>query len=201
VESLAYMLLAQRYVVPVHAACVAREGRGLLLAGNGMAGKSTLAYACARVRWDYLSDDAVLLLPGSSTVIGPQRQFRFRPDAATLFPELAAFSPRLRPNGKPAIEIRVAELSQIRAAESATVQAIVLLDRGSGNPELEPVETEEVFARMLADMPSYGPKVNAMHEDSLRRLTARPSYRLHYASLDDALALLDRLYNETTSAG
>ena len=43
VESLAYTLLAQRYVVPVHAACIARDGAGLLLCGSSAAGKSTLA--------------------------------------------------------------------------------------------------------------------------------------------------------------
>jgi hypothetical protein len=32
-ETMVYMLLAQRYIVPVHAACVARRGSGVLLSG------------------------------------------------------------------------------------------------------------------------------------------------------------------------
>src|SRR5215472_8297142 len=38
VESMAYMLLAQRYVVPMHATCVARDVLGLLLSGPSGAG-------------------------------------------------------------------------------------------------------------------------------------------------------------------
>jgi hypothetical protein len=197
VESLAYMLLAQRHVVPVHAACVARDGRALLLAAHSMSGKSTLAYACARAGWEYLSDDAVLLLPGSRTVIGPQRQFRFRPDAARLFPELAGFTARVRPNGKPAIEVAVSELPRVRAVESAGVHGIVLLDRGAGAPGLEPVAPEEVLERMLADMPSYGPAVNAMHEGAVRRLAEAPAFRLRYSALDEAIARLETVSEAT----
>src|SRR4029077_19439661 len=62
-ETMVYMLLAQRYVVPVHAACVARDGSGVLLCGNSGAGKSTLSFACARAGWTFLTDESTWLLP------------------------------------------------------------------------------------------------------------------------------------------
>src|SRR2546430_3834288 len=65
-EGLVYMMLAQRHVVPVHAACVARHGCGVLLCGASGAGKSTLAYACARAGWTFIADDSVMLLPDST---------------------------------------------------------------------------------------------------------------------------------------
>ena len=40
-ESMAYMLLTQRYVVSVHAACVEYGGAGILICGKSGAGKST----------------------------------------------------------------------------------------------------------------------------------------------------------------
>ena len=46
----------------IHAACVAWNGRGILLCGDSGAGKSTLAYGCARSGWEYISDDGSFVL-------------------------------------------------------------------------------------------------------------------------------------------
>jgi hypothetical protein len=193
-ESLAYMLLAQRHVVPVHAGCVAREGRGVLLCGPTQAGKSTLAYACARAGWSYVSDDAVFLLPDDErrTVIGRHRHFRFRVDAPGLFPELERFVSRERPNGKVSIEIPLEELPEIPSIRSAEAARAVILARGEA-AGTEPVAATELITGLLRDMPSYGPRVNAMHERAVAHLAAIPSFRLRYRTPEDAVALLDRL--------
>jgi hypothetical protein len=196
VESLAYMLLAQRYVVPVHAACVARRGRGVLLCGRTEAGKSTLAYACARAGWSYLSDDAVFLLPEGAgrLALGPHRQFRFRPDAPRLFPELERFRAGTRPNGKVSIEVPVSEFPGIKAREHARIENVVLLERSAdAKAMLEPASMDEALGRMLDDMPSYGPEVNAMHERALHGLESAPVSRLRYSDLAGAVASLERL--------
>lgn len=199
VESLAYMLLAQRYVVPVHAGCVAREGRGLLLCGASTAGKSTLSYASARSGWAYLSDDAVFLLPGEERVaIGQNRQFRLRPDAPRLFPELANFHSQIRPNGKQGVEIPVADLPHVTAAERVRIDAVVLLERSEDSPAgVLPVSRETVLQRMLDDLPSYGAEVNAMHERTICRLVEVPAWRLRYSALEDALAALRQISEAT----
>ena len=43
-----YPLLEIRDLITLHAACVVYKSRGILLAGDSGAGKSSLAYACAR---------------------------------------------------------------------------------------------------------------------------------------------------------
>jgi hypothetical protein len=200
VESLAYTLLAQRYVVPVHAACVAREGAGILLSGKSGAGKSTLAYACARAGWTYISDDAVFLLPDSveRIAIGRHRQVRFRPDAPRLFPELEGFLSRTRPNGKVGIEVSVDELPQVQAAEQARVAAVVVLEREAASDALlEPIAMEAVLDRMLSDMPSYGPEVNQMHEQTIRRLEGVLAFRLRYSGLGGAIERLNGISSTT----
>src|SRR6185437_13878064 len=61
-ESMSYSMLDALRVVTMHAACVALDGHGVLLAGESGAGKSSLSYACARRGWTYCSDDASALV-------------------------------------------------------------------------------------------------------------------------------------------
>ena len=75
-----YPLLEIRDLITLHAACVVHKGRGILLAGDSGAGKSSLSYACARAGWTYVSDDASAFLRNSVVpeVIGHPQKFRFR---------------------------------------------------------------------------------------------------------------------------
>ena len=195
VESMAYTLLAQRYAVPVHAACVeGSQGGGVLLCGASGAGKSTLAYACARAGWTFVSDDATWLLPGSAApiAIGRPHQARFRPDAPRLFPELAAFSERVRPNGKLSLEVALREFPEIRTATKCPIDGLVVLERGA-RPRLEAIRAEEAVESLHRDAGSYGEEVDRERERTLRNLLGLPAYRLQYEGLGDALELLSRL--------
>src|SRR5579862_5555071 len=105
-DAIAYQLTAAVYMTPVHAACVAREGRGVLLCGDSGAGKSTLAYACARRGWTYVTDDASYLVRERAAhrlVVGNAHRIRLRPEAAQVFPELGGRQPAVRGNGKASI--------------------------------------------------------------------------------------------------
>lgn len=195
IESMAYMLLAQRYVVPVHAACIARNGAGTLLSGAAGAGKSTLSFACARAGWTFVTDDCTFLLADSDdrTAIGKPYQARFRENASELFPELEGYIARERPNGKISVEVPLGEFPDIRTALRCPITRMVFLDRRSGAaPRLDAVRSDEAIERMLYDMPSYGETVDAIHERTVRKVLEVPAYRLTYASLDDAIDLLSR---------
>jgi hypothetical protein len=128
-EAIIYTLLDARHVVAVHAACVAKDGNGFLLFGDSGAGKSSLAYACARRGWTYVSDDCAFILrcaPGR-VAIGNPRIFRFRPPASSLFPEIQGAA-SLR-NGKPTIEIKSAILPSIKTETACTINQIIFLNR------------------------------------------------------------------------
>src|SRR3984957_20562164 len=66
IEKVIYLLLGASVVTDVHAACVSKNGKGILLCGHSGAGKSTLAYACARAGWTYTTDDGSYLLRDSA---------------------------------------------------------------------------------------------------------------------------------------
>jgi hypothetical protein len=94
-----YPLIEIRHMVTVHAACVIHQGRGLLLAGDSGAGKSSLAYACACRGWTYVSDDASAFVrnAGKPLIIGHPQKFRFREPVGELFPEYTSGPPTLAP--------------------------------------------------------------------------------------------------------
>jgi hypothetical protein len=197
VEAVAYVLLSQRYAVPVHAACVAGAS-GLLLCGPSGAGKSTLSFACARDGWTFLADDATWLLPEETNTlaIGRPYQARFRPDAPHLFPELQGLSERVRPNGKLTLEVPLGQLPEIRTAAKCEVGHLVLLARSDGaQPRLERILSGYVVEFLNQDAPSYGEEVDRLRQQTVRKLLRVPAYRLHYQRLDHALELLSQLKN------
>ena len=197
-EGMVYMLLAQRYVVPMHAASVARNASGILLCGHSEAGTSTLADGCARAGWTYVADDCTWLLPGADAgdrlAIGRSHLVHFRDDAPRLFPELETYAARTRPNGKLSIEVPLADFPQIRTSRRCRVDSVVFLDRCAGtSPAIWPITSEEMMERLMGDMNSDGEEVNAMYEKTVRRLAEVPSYRMRYEGLDEAIGLLAKL--------
>jgi hypothetical protein len=195
-ETMVYMLLAQRYIVPVHAACVVREGSGVLLCGWSGAGKSTLAFACARAGWEFLGDDSTWLLPDRDdrAAVGRPHLARFREDAPRLFPELEGYIARARPNGKLTIEVPLAAFPAIRTAPRCRIGCVVLLDRhGKDSARAKAIPAAEIVERLIGDMPSYGVEVHALVEQTVRKLLGVPAYRLTYGRLDEAVTAIGQM--------
>jgi hypothetical protein len=71
---------AQR-LVPLHAACVGLDGRGILLMGPSGAGKSTVALQCLLDGFDFLSEDSVFVAPISMRATGTANFLHVREDS------------------------------------------------------------------------------------------------------------------------
>jgi hypothetical protein len=131
-----FFLIDSSCVTLLHAACVKMAGHGVLLCGDSGAGKTSLAFACVRAGWTYLSDDLVLLAEGGEdhVVIGNPHMFRFRDSAADLFPEL--IGERISPHAvsKPTIEFSSERVPQINIADKCRVSYIVFLNRRDPDP-------------------------------------------------------------------
>jgi hypothetical protein len=166
-----------------------------LLVGRSGAGKSSLAYACARRGWTYVSDDAACLVrrrPGRQ-VLGNPHCFRFRPTAAALFPELRG-RVKLR-NGKPSVEIRTEGLAHLLTANECTVDYVVFLDRRAepaGPAHLTPLSEEECLRGLFS---SPWPPELPIHQERLvavERLLKARLYRMEYLEFDPAIDLLEQ---------
>jgi hypothetical protein len=180
---------------PIHAGCVALNGRGVLLCGDSGAGKSTLSYACARAGWTYVSDDASFLLNGGAQhlVTGDCHKVRFRPTAAALFPEMAGLEITPRAAGKPSIELQTTSMTHIACAQTTRVDFIVFLNRRGGDRQELLTYSREV-ARQFMRQVLFGPRRSvAAQYEAIERLLTQDVFELRYSALEPAIDHLREL--------
>lgn len=198
IEDTVSALLWTSHVVAIHSACVMLDGRGVLLAGDSGAGKSSLAYACARRGWTFVSDDTCLLVKRGEgrRVIGNPYKFRFRETVGSLFPEFRGYKESRRAYGKPTIEVGTSELTGISRAAETSADYIAFLNRTDGREgqaEFIPVSREQKLRQLfVGNWPSDLP---ARQEDwaTLQRLANVPAFELRYRELDTAVNALEHL--------
>lgn len=194
-EKAVYLLLGASVVTDLHAACVSKNGKGILLIGDSGTGKSTLAYACARAGFTYTSDDTSYLINESKVprVVGHSHRARFRPSAKALFPELERFGLTPRIEGKPSIEVPISELPIENTATEANVDLIVYLNRNSSATErLIRLPNGTATQRACRELYSAG-EVRAKHERLLQVISDIPTYELQYSDLSRGVLALDLL--------
>lgn len=195
-EPLACVMLHCLYLAPIHAACVALDGEGVLLCGESGAGKTSLAYACAQRGWTYVADDAsqVIREGAPRRIVGRPHSIRFRSSAIELFPELAKCPAAVRANGKLDIEARTADLGLTSVALETRADYLVFLRRDrSSPPGLKSFSPEDAFAWMSQMLCVGTEDVRRQQRDSLRTLLRVPVLELRYSDLNDAEQRLRRL--------
>jgi energy-coupling factor transporter ATP-binding protein EcfA2 len=81
-EFAVYLLAARaQRLVPLHAACVGRGGRGVLVVGASGSGKSTLVLQCLLAGLDFLAEDSVLVRPAGLLATGVANFLHLRSDS------------------------------------------------------------------------------------------------------------------------
>jgi hypothetical protein len=195
-EGTVLTLLEYQYMTPIHGACVQLAGQGVLLCGESGAGKSSLAFACARSGWKFLSDDgsAVVRNREGRIVVGNPHQMRFRESAIALFPELKDQRVTPRATGKMAIELATATLPEIATITECQVDYIVFLNRREpAAPSLLPLPKEiamEYFEQCIC----FGEdEVRQAQRASIHNLLTARVFEMRYRDLDWAVERLATL--------
>ena len=194
-EPLAYLMIDGAHLAPLHASCVAWKGNAVVLCGESGAGKTSLAYACARLGWTYLSDDATHIIRGRREpwVAGRPFFIRFRESARGLFPELRAYVPRERPNGKMDIEVDTQELN-LKVIPESPAGHIVFLDRsGTGRAALDSCSVSHASARLQV-LACYGDNgIRQEQQEAFNSFLKLPIAKLTYSDIYSAEQVLRRL--------
>jgi hypothetical protein len=195
IEAMAHFLISNSYATAIRAACVSRHGRGMLLCGESSAGKSTLAYACARAGWTYTADHVCYLLRanGRPRVAGNPRLIRFRTSAAELFPELRSRITTAHSEGKHSIDVATTGFPGLATNEEVQVDFVVFLNRQtSAGVDLTPVP-RSAAARYFNQSLFPEDEVQPLREGALQRLSSVEVFELRYRDLQQAIDRLERL--------
>ena len=198
-EAAVSTLLEALYLTPLHAACVQNGGRGVLLCGESGAGKSSLAFACARNGWTFLSDDssAIVRKRRGRIVVGNPCQMRFRESAVELFPELKKQRVTPRATGKMAIELATAILPEIATQAECQVDYIVFLNRREPAPPSFLSVPKEIAWQYFQQYMCFGEdEVHQAQTASIHDLLTAKVFEMRYQDLDWAVERLDMLVRE-----
>lgn len=165
-------------LMPVHAAAVACGDRGLLIAGRGGAGKSSLALACVEAGWRYVGDDFLLLRAPPLRAVNLYRSARIREDMFGLLRRSMAASVAISTDsGEVKGEVDIGRLAASVIGD-ADIRAIVVPRRaGSAEASLTPlrrsVALRELAATTLAMLPG---DPGSTYDDIARSIDEVPCY-------------------------
>jgi hypothetical protein len=164
IEFAAFTLAARAQgLVPLHAACIGRTGRAILLIGPSGSGKSTVALHCLLDGFDFLSEDSVFISPDTMLATGVSNFVHIRADSLRWLGrsrEAAAIrkSPVIRRrSGIKKFELDLRREGFRLAKSPLKIVGVVFLspERARNDPLLEPISKSALLAN-LADTQGYG---------------------------------------------
>lgn len=191
-----FVLLEARGWMGVHGAALAHKHKAVLLRAQSGGGKTTLAYAGARRKFQALAEDVVWLDPTRKLWWGTPWFFHLLPDAKRLFPELEPHIPILQTNAELKLEVDLETIRSNSTTVSARPGAILFVERLPGGPSrLEPLD--EAQARALWPAGQTGWEMQLPHHPAHlnRLLSENPCYRFYFGDdIDRGVDLLEPLF-------
>jgi hypothetical protein len=185
VEFAAYVLAARvQRLIPLHAGCCGRDGRGLLLIGASGAGKSTLAAHALLGGLDFLAEDSVLVRPAGLLATGVANFLHLRRDSLRFLAPaeraalIAAATLIRRRSGVRKLAIDLRRLRSRLAPAPQRICALLFVSRRSAGrrPLLVPLPRRTVLER-LATTQRYAAQQTGWAE-FLRRVATLPAFEL-----------------------
>jgi hypothetical protein len=142
-------------LVPLHAACVGLNGRGLLLVGETGAGKSTVALHCLLQGLDFLSEDSAFVQPDGMLATGVSNFLHLRKDSLRFLSDACASQVRRSPiirrrSGVEKFEVDLRRTSYRLAPSPLEVSGVVFITRrrAGKQPILGLLRKSEMLAKL-----------------------------------------------------
>jgi hypothetical protein len=175
-------VMKRKGLFPLHAGCVAREGRGVLLVGMSGSGKSTLTAALVADGWDFLTDDMVFVArqAGATLAWGLSDEIDCSDHSAGMFAELRHLVGEPTLAGRDKHPVDVEEAFGVRPVPSCRPHALVLPSiSGERSSVLTAVSASRALRELAPNVLLTQPAATQAHLDALAELVREvPCYSL-----------------------
>ena len=191
------LALGHRRHLLLHAACVERGGRALILTGESGAGKSTLAALLGDRGWRLMGDEFALLDPANGLLHPFPRLVSLKNAAIAAVAgavDPARLGPLLAATPKGDIRHLVPNSDAIARMDEPARPALILFPRFGYAAAVRKVEPAELFVRLTQASPNYV----AIGEAGFRALTRLvadvPARAVDYPDAAQGIAAVERLW-------
>jgi hypothetical protein len=178
-------------LVELHASCVARDQRGLLLLGPSRSGKSTLAMALTEAGFRFLSDDRTFCSLRRDELLAWSlpRPLKLRHEAAAWFEAFRDKAPTDTQNGEPVFYHEPDSHFRQHNFPACAPKAVIYLERQS-NPgfHIRQMTKSEMKSNIEHDLLAEDPAAIQKQEQILDNLLALPCWRLRYGGRPQVIA-------------
>ncbi|QUT07010.1 HprK-related kinase A [Sphingobium phenoxybenzoativorans] len=193
------MALGWRRHVLLHASCVEKDGRALVMTGESGSGKSTLAAQLGERGWRLMGDEFALLEPETGGVFAFPRLVSLKNQAIGVMQREAPegrFGPLMRDTPKGDIRHLAPGAEAVARMDEGAMPALLLFPRFGFAPDIREVGQGEAFMRLTQASTNYVTLGEAGFSALTRFVTGVPARAIDFDSGETAIGMIDRLWAE-----
>jgi hypothetical protein len=170
-------------ITELHCACVAKDEKGLLLAGPSGSGKSTLALALSQTGFGFLSDDRTYCSLGHDRVLawGLPTRLKLRREAGAWFRQLRDRQPTEVQNGELVFWLEPEHALGLQRVRRCQPTEVIFLEQLEASKfQLTQVSSVEAMNRLDRDLMAEFPEAVARQSKTIAKLVEIPCWLLQY---------------------
>jgi len=192
------MALGWRRHVLLHASCVERNGRALVMTGASGSGKSTLAAMLGERGWRLMGDEFALLDLATGDVFAFPRLVSLKNGAIGVMEgeaKPARFGPLMQATPKGDIRHLVPRPEAVARMSEGAMPAQLLFPRFGHEAAVRSVGKSESFVRLTQASTNYVALGEAGFAALSRFVDEVPAQAIDYGSGEEAMALVEQLWS------
>lgn len=193
------MALGQRRYLLLHASCVERDGKALLMTGVSGAGKSTLAALLMARGWRLMGDEFALVDPATGLIHGFPRLISLKNEALAVvqaaLPD-ARYGEVMAGTPKGTLRHVVPDARAIAAMAEPARPALILFPSFGYAAEQREVLPSEAFVRLTQASTNYVTLAERGFDALTGLVKSVPAHAIDYPDTETAIAQVERLWGE-----